>query len=119
MFPGSPNASEIICGSRTTTGTLITIPAGKWYTGDLTLTANVAAVGTSAPTVTTAGTNVAPASGSVVARLNVSGLLAATGAQTSNTEILILAPPENDVTLEFTAGAAGASTATINGFIFG
>ena len=105
-------------GSRTTTGTLVTIPAGKWFTGDLVMTASVAAVGSSAPTVTTSGTNVAPAAGSVVGRLNVSGLLAAVGSQTMSTEVLILAPDENDVTLEFTAGAAGASSATVNGYVF-
>lgn len=119
MFSGQPNSSEILSGSQTTTGTLLTIPAGKWFTGNLQMTASVAAVGTSAPTVTTAGTNVAPAAGSVISRLNVSGLLAAAAAGSIDTEILILAPPENSVTLEFTAGAAGASSATVNGFIFG
>lgn len=119
MFSGQPNASEILNGSRTTTGTLLTIPAGKWFTGNLQLTAAVAAVGTSAPTVTTAGTGVAPVAGSVIARLNVTGLLASAAADSMDTEILILAPSENDVTLEFTAGAAGASSATVNGFVFG
>lgn len=119
MFSGQPNSSEIVCGSRTSTGTLITIPAGKWYTGNLTVTAAVAAVGTSAPTVTTSGTNVAPNAGTVIGRHSVSGLLAAAAAGSSSTEVIILAPPENDVTLEFTAGAAGSSSATINGFIFG
>lgn len=119
MFAGQPNSSEILCSSRTTTGTLITIPAGKWYTGNISLTASVAAVGTSAPTVTTSGVNVSPAAGTVIARHNVSGLLASAAADSSTTEIIVLAPPENDVTLEFTAGAAGASSATVNGFIFG
>lgn len=119
MFQGQPNSTEMLNGSRTTTGTLLTIPAGKWFSGNLQMTASVAAVGTSAPTVTTSGTNVAPASGSVLARLNVSGLLASAAAGSIDTEILVLAPPENSVTLEFTAGAAGASTATVNGFVFG
>lgn len=119
MFPGQPNASEIICGSRTTTGTLITIPAGKWYTGTLAVSAAVAVAGTSAPTVTTAGTNVAPATGTVVGRAIATGLLAAAAANGVPIEVIVLAPPENDVTLEFTAGAAGASSATINGYIYG
>lgn len=118
MFPGQPNSSEIICGSRITTGTLITIPAGKWYTGNLTISAAVAVAGTSAPTVTTSGTNVAPASGTIVGRATATGLLAAAAANGTSTEIIILAPPENDVTLEFTAGASGSSSATVNGYIF-
>jgi len=119
MFPGFPAASEIVCNSRTTTGTLITIPAGKWYTGTLTVTAAVAVAGTSAPTVTTSGTNASPAAGTIVGRHSVTGLLAAAAAGSSTTDVIILAPDENDVTLEFTAGAAGSSSATINGYIFG
>jgi hypothetical protein len=119
MFAGSPSATEILNGSRTTTGTLLTIPAGKWFTGNLQMTAAVAVAGTSSPTVTTAGTNAAPAAGSVIARLNVTGLLAAAAADSLDTEILVLAPAGNDVTLEFTAGAAGASSATVNGWIYG
>lgn len=118
MFPGQPNSSEIICGSRTTTGTLITIPAGKWYTGTLTVTASSAVAGTSAPTVATAGTDVAPSAGTVVGRHSVTGLLASAAAGSTTSDVLILAPSGNDVTLEFTAGASGTSSATINGYVF-
>jgi hypothetical protein len=119
MFQSLPHSEEIICGSRTTTGTLITIPAGKWYTGNLQITASAAVAGTSAPTVTTAGTDVAPAAGQVISRLTINGLALTTVADSIETEIIILAPPENDVTLEFTAGANGTSSATVNGFTIG
>ncbi len=118
MFPGIPNSSEIICGTRTTTGTLVTIPAGKWYTGNISMTASVALAGASAPTVATAGTNVAPAAGTVIARCDSAGLLASASSNSSYQEIIVLAPSENDVTLEFTAGANGVSSATVNGYIF-
>lgn len=119
MFAGFPNASEIVSGSRTTTGTLITIPAGKWYTGNLQLTASIAVAGACAPTVSVSGTGAAPSDGSVIGRLDVTGLALTTVADSTETEIIVLAPAENDVTLEFTAGASGSSSATINGFIFG
>lgn len=119
MFPGSPNATEIMCGTRTTTGTVITVPAGKWYTGNVSMTSSVAALGTSAPVLTVNGTNAAPAAGTVVTRCESSGLLASASANSVFQEIIVLAPPENSVTLDFTVGAAGASSVTVNGFIFG
>lgn len=118
MFPGQPSSSEILCGTRTTTGTVITVPAGKWYTGNVSMTSSVAAAGTSAPTLTVNGANAAPASGTVVARCESAGLLASASANATFQEIIVLAPAENDVTLDFTAGAAGASSVTINGYVF-
>jgi hypothetical protein len=118
MFPGQPNATEILCATRTTTGTLITIPAGSWFTGTLTISGSVAVLGNSNPTVTTSGTNAAPASGTVVGRINLAGLAATTVADTGTFEVVALAPSGNDITLEFTAGASGTSSATINGYIF-
>lgn len=118
MFPGSPAQSQIIGGSRTTSGLLATVPAGMTLTANIGMTAAVAVLGTSAPTVTVNGTNAAPASGTVIARLTVSGLLAAVGTAAEDFEILVKAPPGNDITLDFTAGAAGQSSATINGWYF-
>lgn len=119
MFAGQPNSSEIKCDTRATTGTVITVPAGKWYTGNVHLSASVAVAGASNPTVTVNGTNSAPAAGTVVARLNLSGLALNSMNDTVETEIIVLAPDENDVTIDFTAGANGTSSATINGYIFG
>lgn len=118
MFPGSPSQSQIIGNSRTTSGLLATVPAGMTLTANIGLSAAVAVVGTSAPTVTVNGTNAAPANGTVVAQIVVSGLLAAAAASSGDFEILVKAPPGNDVTLTFTAGAAGASSVTINGWFF-
>lgn len=119
MFSGFPNASEIMANTRTTSGTLVTIPAGKWFTGNVHISASVAVAGNSSPTVQVSGTNAAPASGTVLARLNLVGLALTTVADSVDTEIILLAPSENTITLEFTAGAAGTSSASVNGFIFG
>jgi hypothetical protein len=118
MFPGSPSQAQIIGGSRTTSGLLATVPAGMTLTANIGMTAAVAVLGTSAPVVTVNGAGAAPAAGTVVARLVVSGLLAAVAAAAEDFEILVKAPPGNDITLDFTAGAAGASSATINGWYF-
>lgn len=118
MFPGGPSSEQIIGASRTTSGTLATVPAGHTLTANIGLTAAVAVLGTSAPTVAVSGTNAAPASGTVVARIVVSGLLAAAAASSGDFEVLVKAPAENAVDLVFTAGAAGASAVTINGWLF-
>lgn len=119
MFPGQPNASEIKSNTVTATGTIITVPAGKWFTGNVSISATVAVAGASNPVVTVNGTNAAPASGTVVARLNLAGLALSTISDTIETEIIVLAPSENGVTIDFTAGANGVSSATVNGFVFG
>jgi len=118
MFPGSPSQEQIIGNALTASGLLATVPAGHTLTANIGLSAAVAVLGTSTPVVTVQGTNAAPAAGTVVARITVSGLLAAAAAASSDFEIIVKAPPGNAVTLQFTAGAAGASSATINGWIF-
>lgn len=119
MFNGYPGASEIMCNTRTTTGTLVTVPAGKWYTADLQISASISVAGTSTPTVTVNGAGAAPASGTVVGRINLTGLALTTVADSDTVGVIVLAPSGNDVTIDFTAGASGTSSATINGYIFG
>lgn len=116
MLETSVDASQIVNGSRTTTGTILTVPAGLQWNGQILLTASVAVAGTSAPTVTTAGTDVAPASGSVVHRLSVTGLALTTVVDSATIDVVVRAPEGNSVTLEFTAGASGTSTVVANGY---
>lgn len=119
MFSGAPDGSKILCNTLATTGTLVTVPAGHWYTADVVISASVSVAGASNPTVTVNGAGAFPAPGTVVARLNITGLSLATTSDTIHTEILVKAPAENDITIDFTAGAAGTSSASINGFAFG
>lgn len=119
MFSVQPSASEIMCSTVSSTGNMITVPAGRWYTGNVSISASVAVAGNSSPVVTVNGTNAAPASGTVVARLNLVGLALTTVAGSTSTEIIVKAPTSNDVTIDFTAGAAGTSSATVNGFVYG
>lgn len=113
MFQGSPGSDQILASSVTATGTMITIPAGMTYSGDLTVAASSAVAGTSTVTVSTTGTNVAPAAG-VIARISVTGLLASAGADSYSTEIIVKAPPENSVTL--TATVTGTGSASVIGW---
>lgn len=118
MFAGSPAQSQIIGRSLTASGTLATVPAGMTLTANIGLSAAVAVLGTMNATVTVQGANAAPAAGTVVARVTVSGLLAAAAAVAEDFEIVVKAPPGNDITLEFAATGAGAANACINGWWF-
>jgi len=118
MDTWGPSTSEIRCSTRSTTGTLVTIPAGNLYTGEVSISASVAVAGSSTPTVSVSGADAGPADGTVVARLNLNGLALTTVAGSNRTPIIVRAPAGNDVTLEFTAGANGTSSATVNGFIY-
>lgn len=109
MFPGSPGSDQILASTATSSGTLLTIPAGTLFSGDLTLVASSAVLGTSTVTVSTAGTNVAPAAG-VIARLSLSGLATAVAADSYTTEIVVKAPPENSVTLTLSVSGTGSAS---------
>lgn len=113
MFQGSPGLDQILASTVTASGTMITIPAGMTFSGDLSVAASSAVAGTSTVTVSTAGTNVAPAAG-VIARISVTGLLASAGADSYSTEIIVKAPPENNVTL--TASISGTGSASVIGW---
>ncbi len=117
MFSGGPGQDQIKGNSLTATGTLMTVPAGHLLTANVQLTASIAVAGNCAPTISVSGNNAAPASGTILCRLFVSGLALATVADSTEFEILVKAPPENDITIQFTAGASGSSTATLNGWV--
>jgi hypothetical protein len=118
MFPSAPDGADIKGATATATGTLVTVPAGKWFTGNGILSGSVAAAGTCIPTVSVSGTNASPASGTVLARINLAGLALTTVAAAAPFEILVYADTD-PVDIVFTAGANGTSSASISGYIFG
>ena len=119
MFQGQPNPEDIQCATRTTSGTMVTVPAGRWYGCYMSISASVAVAGSSNPVITVNGLNAAPAAGTVVARLNLDGLALTTVSGTMTIPLVVKAPLGNSVTIDFTAGASGTSSATINGYIYG
>lgn len=121
MISAIPNASDIINASATaTTTSIVTVPGGRWLTAEVQLATSVAVAGTSVPKVTyviPGGTSgAAPANGSTLARLTVTGLALTTVTDSNTTEILVYGG-DNGCTLDFTAGASGSSSVTINGFL--
>lgn len=112
-----PKEGNIINGSRTTAGTIITIPAGQVWHGDIQVSATIAAAGVATPNVTVAGTGVEPTAGAVLSRLSITGLAATTVTDSNTIRATVRAPVGNAVTLEFALGGAGSASVVCNGFI--
>lgn len=116
--PTGVNTTDFINGSRTTSGVLFTFPPGKYFSVDIQLSASQSGAGTAAPvvsfnTISTPGT-FSPANGSIVSRLEVTGLLGVTAAD-SNTIEFSGYSGDNGATLDFVA--SGISSAVVNGFV--
>ena len=118
MFPGSPSQAQIVGNSLTTSGTLVTVPAGMTLTANVVLNAAVAVLGSAVLTVTVNGTNAAPAAGTIIARLTVAGLLAAAACGVEDCEILVRAPAGNSITVDFAISGVGTGSASLNGWWF-
>lgn len=121
MIEALPPASDIVNASATSTTTsLVSVPGGRWLTADVQLSASISAAGSSVPVVTyqvPGGTSgAAPADGSVLARLTLTGL-ALTTVTDSNTVSIHVYGGDNGCTIDFTAGATGTSSCVINGFL--
>lgn len=117
MLEQSVDAADIACNSLTASGTLLTVPAGRQWNGEIQLTASITVLGTCAPTVQTAGTGATPTAGTIIHRLNVAGLALATASDTGTIEAVVRAPEGNDVTITYTQGASGTSTVVANGYL--
>lgn len=117
-----PPASDIVNASATaTTASIVTIPGGRWFTADIQLSASVAGVAATCTPVVTytvpgGTTGAAPATGSTLARVSATSLIGTSAANSSMTEILVYGG-NNGCTIDFTAGASGSSSVTINGFL--
>lgn len=115
MIAYSPNPGHIVQGSRTSTGTILTIPADSVWCGSIQIAASVAVAGTGAPAVTVSGANVEPANGSVLARLSITGLALTTVADSSTIDAIVVTG-STPVTLEFNTGGASSASVVCNGF---
>jgi len=117
MINYNPSVGNILCNTRTSTGTLITIPAGAVWSGDIMISASIAAAATGTPRVSVVGTNAEPATGTIVHQLSMTGLALSTVTDSCMIEVVVRAPEGNAVTLEFNTGGATSASATVNGFI--
>ncbi len=118
MIVATPFPSEILNGSATsTTSGIVSVPAERWFTGVVQISAVQSGLGTASPNVTwtATGSDFAPASGSVVARINVGGILGVISSDSDSIEVFVYG---GDTGGQFNFNASGAtSSAVINGFL--
>lgn len=115
MIIVAPPASDLINASATATNaSLISVPAGRWYSANVQLSAVQSGVGTAAPNVTWTGTGTGygPANGTL-ARITIGGLLGIISSGSDTTEILVYGG-DNGGTIGFNASGTSSSV-TING----
>jgi hypothetical protein len=120
----APDPNNILSGTVTRTdttssGTLITIPAGRTWVGEVVVSIASTAAAIVAATVTTAGTNAVPAAGTVVARVNVGGLTSGCFTAQATFSVRAVAPAGNTISLFLinTSATANTSSATANGIL--
>lgn len=120
MLYTNVGSTNVINGNRNSAGTIVTIPAGGVFNGDISISGSMTGVGTGRCTVTLSTTSVngtmAPANGAVIADLTVAGLLGVTSSNSSQTEAFVYAPTDQSVDLVFSLGGTSAASVVINGF---
>jgi len=110
---GIPITADIIGGSRTTTGALVTIPANRMFYGAVSLSCSVSVVGNSQPTISTSGAGVLPLG--TLHQIVAVGLALSTVANSNTQNNVFIWGGSAGATVTFTAGASGTSTGQITG----
>jgi hypothetical protein len=119
--PANINTTDFINGSAlATTAGVVTIPAGRYFSVDIQLSANVTVAGAATPrvtwTTTSTGGTASPATGATVARLDLSGL-ALVSVQSDTVIEFSGYSGNNGGTLDFNIGGASGASCVINGFM--
>lgn len=117
MISYNPSTGDILCSTRTTTGTIITIPAGRAWSGNIFISASVTSLTTATPRVSVSGANAEPADTTIIHQLSVSGLAAVATHGEGVSEVIVRAPAGNSVTLEFNTGGATSASVSVTGFL--
>jgi hypothetical protein len=119
--PANVITTDFINGSATaTTAGIVTIPSGRYFSVSIQLSANVTVAGAATPrvtwTTTSTGATASPATGAIVARLDLAGLAPVTVQSDSTTEFSGYSG-NNGGTLDFNIGGASGASCVINGFL--
>lgn len=113
----NPGMGRIRNGSRTTNGTILTIPANHVLNATILLSASISVAGSVRPNVTVAGTGGDPVDGSVLHQLSLSGLALTTIVDNAQMDVVVIAGV-NPLTLEFNTGGATMASVVVNGYVF-
>lgn len=113
--PSIPIPADIVYGSRTTTGTMYTVPAGRTWMGAVSLSCSVTIAGSSTPSISVTGTGISPPTGTVLHQIIASGLTLATTANANSLPNIFVYGGTSGAAVVFTQAASGSSTGQISG----
>lgn len=116
MIPVMLKDGRILNGTRTTSGTILTIPPNSMFTGSIAISGSIAVAGSATPRVTIAGNAVEPAAGAIVHQIAFAGLLAGIGSGGAPQNVVVKTGAES-ATLEFNPGGATIASVTVNGYL--
>jgi hypothetical protein len=120
MITSKPVAADILCASAiATTATLVTVPAGRWYTADVSISASCGSASiTATPAVTWTPNDAScgPSVTTVLARVTVISIASAPQQGSRTTGILVYGGNTGGV-LSFATNSATTASVTINGFL--
>lgn len=107
---------KILNGTRTSNGTIVTIPPNSMFNGSISISGSITLAGSATPRVTVAGNTVEPAAGAIVHQTAFAGLLAGIGSSGTSVDCVIKTGAEA-ATLVFDTGGASIASVTINGYL--
>ncbi len=111
--PAIPVSTDLVGASRSTTGTLVTIPANRTFVGSLSISCSISVAGNSQPTISTSGAGVLPLG--TLHQVICVGLALVTVANSNTIDNVFIFGGSAGATVTFTAGASGVSTGQIAG----
>jgi hypothetical protein len=118
------DSANIVAGTAVATNTvsastIINIPAGRTFVGQVVVSIASTAAAIVAATVQTAGTGAIPASGTVIGRVNIGGLTSGGFSETAHFNVRAVAPAGNSISLWLVNSSASnnTSSATANGVL--
>lgn len=111
--PTIPIPADLVGASRTTTGTLVTIPTGRTFMGSLSLSCSITVAGNSQPNIASSGAGVLPLG--TLHQIVAAGLALSTATNSNTIDNLYIYGGSAGATVTFTQGASGTSTGQIAG----
>jgi len=110
-----PVSTDLVGASRNTTGTLVTIPAGRTFMGAVSLSCSLSLAGSCEPTISITGTGALPSG--IIHQIICVGLSLTVVANSNTIDNVFIFGGTGGATVTFTAGASGTSTGQICGHL--
>lgn len=114
--PAMPSSGDYKYSTRTTNGTMITVPAGRVLCFDASCNNSISIAGNGNTTITFNGVGAEIPDGTILLQCVVSGLALTIGANTAYVTGVVKAGP-NDCTISFATSGTSAASGTLSGYL--